>query len=105
MDAERWKRIDELLQTALRMPVEHQEEFLRQQCADDAELLAEGRSLLASRRQAGSFLESPGNHVAAIAARPPTLGATSSSANGSRAVSSGRNLRATNRPRDRSSAL
>ncbi len=79
MDAERWKRIDELLQTALRMPVEHQEEFLRQQCADDAELLAEGRSLLASRRQAGSFLESPGNHVAAIAERPPTLGATSSS--------------------------
>jgi hypothetical protein len=39
MDADRWKRIDELLQAALRLPVEHQEEFLRQQSAGDAELL------------------------------------------------------------------
>jgi hypothetical protein len=33
MDAERWKRVDELLQTAPQVPVERQEEFLRQQCA------------------------------------------------------------------------
>src|SRR5580658_10386275 len=59
MDAERWKRIDELLQAALRLPVELQEEFLRQQCASDAELLEEVQSLLTSHRQAGSFLESP----------------------------------------------
>ncbi|MGO9087224.1 MAG: tetratricopeptide repeat protein [Candidatus Sulfotelmatobacter sp.] len=59
MDAERWKRVDELLQAALRVPVEQQEEFLRQQCAGDAALLEEVHSLLTSYRQAGSFLESP----------------------------------------------
>ena len=59
MDAERWKRIDDLLQAALRLPVEQQDEFLRRQCGDDDELLEEVRSLLTSHRQAGSFLESP----------------------------------------------
>jgi len=59
MDAERWKRIDELLQAALRLPVEQQDEFLRRQCGNDDELLEEVQSLLNSHRQAGSFLESP----------------------------------------------
>ena len=57
MDAERWKRIDELLQAALRLPVEQQDEFLRRQCGNDDELLEEVQSLLTSHRQAGSFLE------------------------------------------------
>jgi serine/threonine protein kinase/tetratricopeptide (TPR) repeat protein len=59
MDAERWKRIDELLQAALRVPFEQQEEFLRQECAGDAELLEEVHSLLVSHRHAGSFLDAP----------------------------------------------
>ena len=59
MDAEHWKRIDDLLQAALREPVDLQEEFLRQQCAGDAELFEEVYSLLTSHRQAGSFLELP----------------------------------------------
>jgi eukaryotic-like serine/threonine-protein kinase len=59
MDAERWKRIDELLQAALRLTVEQQDEFLRRQCGNDNELLEEVRSLLTSHHQAGSFLESP----------------------------------------------
>ena len=59
MDAERWGRIDELLQASLRVPVEQQDEFLRRQCGNDNELLEEVRSLLTSHRQAGSFLESP----------------------------------------------
>ena len=79
MDAERWKRVDDLLQAALRVPIEQQEEFLRRQCTGDAELLVEVRSLLTSHRQAGSFLESPGLHVAEVAAQLPTLGGTSSS--------------------------
>src|SRR5271170_6331068 len=74
MDAERWKRVDELLQAALAIPAERQEEFLRQQCVGDSELLEEVRSLLASDRKAGSFLESPGLHVAEVAAQLPTLG-------------------------------
>ena len=83
MDAERWKRVDELLQAALQVPAERQEEFLRQQCGGDSELLEEVRSLLTSDRKAGSFLESPGVHVGAVAAELPTLGAASSSSSSS----------------------
>jgi eukaryotic-like serine/threonine-protein kinase len=79
MDAERWKRVDELLQAALQVPAERQEEFLRQQCGGDSELLEEVRSLLISHRKAGSFLESPGLHVADVAAQLPTLGVSPSS--------------------------
>ena len=46
MDTERWKRVDELLQAALQLPAERQEEFVRQQCGGDSELLEEVRSLL-----------------------------------------------------------
>jgi eukaryotic-like serine/threonine-protein kinase len=59
MDAERWKCIDDLLQSALQVPAGQQEEFLRQQCGSDSELLEEVRSLLTSHRKAGSFLEPP----------------------------------------------
>jgi serine/threonine protein kinase len=41
MDAERWKRVDELLQAALQVPAEQQEEFPRQQCSRDSELIEE----------------------------------------------------------------
>jgi serine/threonine protein kinase len=83
MDAERWKRVDDLLQAALQVPAERQEEFLRQQCGGDSELLEEVRSLLTSHRKAGSFLESPGLHVADVAAQLPTLGPASSSSSSS----------------------
>ncbi len=78
MDSERWKRVDDLLQAALQVRAERQEEFLRQQCGNDSALLEEVRSLLTSHRKAGSFLESPGIHVAAVAAQLPTLGVTQS---------------------------
>jgi hypothetical protein len=48
MDAERWKRVDDLLQSALQVPAGQQEEFLRQQCGDDSALLEEIRSLIKS---------------------------------------------------------
>ncbi len=79
MDAERWKRIDELLQAALRVPPEQQNEFLRRECGDDQESLEEVRSLLTAHRQAGSFLESPRVHVGNVAADLPTLNSISSS--------------------------
>src|ERR1700735_4954592 len=78
MDAERWKRVDDLLQAALQVPAGRQEEFLRQQCGGNAELLEEVRSLLTSDRKAGRFLESPGLHVAEVAAQLPTLGVSPS---------------------------
>ena len=68
MDAERWKRVDDLLQSALEVPADQQEGFLRQACTYDAELLHEVRSLLTAHRNAGSFLEPPAVDVAVLAA-------------------------------------
>jgi len=65
MDAERWKRVDELLQSALVIPSDRRDEFLRQACAGDDELEQEVRSLLTSHRNAGGFLEGPAIKIAA----------------------------------------
>jgi serine/threonine protein kinase/Tol biopolymer transport system component len=78
MDAERWKRVDDLLQAALQVPFEQQEEFLRKACAGDAALLEEVHSLLTSDRKAGSFLEPPAVNVADVAAQATVIGATPS---------------------------
>ena len=57
MEAERWKQIDELLQSALQVPSAQRDEFLCQACAGDAGLEQEVRSLLASDQSAGDFLQ------------------------------------------------
>jgi serine/threonine protein kinase len=77
MDAERRKRVDDLLQAALQVPAERQEEFLRQQCGGDAELLEEVRSLLTSDRKAGSFLEHPAIDLGAALNASPTMSISS----------------------------
>jgi len=59
MDAERWKRVDDLLQSVLAVPDDQQEEFLRQACAGDAGLEQEVQSLLSSHRKLGDFLQPP----------------------------------------------
>ena len=59
MDAERWQRVDDLLQSVLQVPDDQQEEFLRQACAGDALLQQEVQSLLSSHRKLGEFLQSP----------------------------------------------
>jgi eukaryotic-like serine/threonine-protein kinase len=59
MDSQRWKRVDELLQSALRVPSDQQREFLRQACAGDADLEQEVQSLLSSHGKLGEFLEKP----------------------------------------------
>jgi eukaryotic-like serine/threonine-protein kinase len=68
MDSNRWKQVDNLLQAALERPSAEREAFLRRACAGDESLEREVRSLLASRQEAGSFLESPAIEVAARAA-------------------------------------
>jgi eukaryotic-like serine/threonine-protein kinase len=70
MDAERWKRVEDLLQSALELPADRHEEFLRQACGDDTALLQEVQSLLTSHGKVGSFLEPPGIDVAAQSADP-----------------------------------
>src|SRR5215472_5699629 len=65
MEADRFKQVDLLLQSALEHPPAERGEFLRRTCGEDAELEREVRSLLTSQEQAGSFLESPAIQLAA----------------------------------------
>lgn len=67
METERWKLVDELLQSALEIVPERREDFLRQECAGDPALADEVRSLLTSHRRAGGFLQTPAAEVAARA--------------------------------------
>jgi Tol biopolymer transport system component len=56
MQAERWKKVEELYEAAIALPPEKRAEFLAQACPADAGLRGEVQSLLA--QQADSFLES-----------------------------------------------
>jgi hypothetical protein len=67
MDSERWRRIDNLLQSALARPPAEREDFLRQACAGDESLRREVESLAASHDEAGSFLDRPPGPAAAQA--------------------------------------
>jgi eukaryotic-like serine/threonine-protein kinase len=65
MDSDRWKQIDSLYQSALDRPPEELDGYLRRACASDENLEHEVRSLLAARKRAGNFLESPAIEAAA----------------------------------------
>ena len=65
MKAERWKTVEDLLQSALEVAPARRNAFLEQACSCDPELLDEVRSLLTSYRQAGDFLEQPAAEIAA----------------------------------------
>ena len=67
MDSERWKQVDNVLQSVLDRAPEERDAFLRQACAGDEALEREVRSLLTSEEQAGRFLENPAMEVAARA--------------------------------------
>jgi len=71
MDPERWRKVEDLLQSALQLPAGQREEFVRQACSGDVTLEYEVRSLLISDQEAGSFLGRPAIEVAARAAVPP----------------------------------
>src|ERR1022692_2035827 len=67
MDSERWKQVNEVLQSALDRAPEERDAFLRSACAGDETLEREVRSLLTSDELAGRFLENPAIEVAARA--------------------------------------
>ena len=48
MDSERWKQVDDVLQSVLDRAPEERDAFLRHACADDEALEREVRSLLTS---------------------------------------------------------
>ncbi|HEX8293891.1 MAG TPA: hypothetical protein VF570_19150, partial [Pyrinomonadaceae bacterium] len=68
MRAERFRRIDELLDAALERGAGERDAFLDSACAGDEELRSEVESLLAAHARAEDFIESPAMEVAARAA-------------------------------------
>jgi len=71
MDSNRWKQIDQLLQSVLDLESEERDAFLRDACAGDIALEREVRSLLTSDQKAGKFLDNPAIEVAARGLAPP----------------------------------
>ena len=67
MNAERWKQVESILQSALDHPPAERDALLRNACAGDEALERDVRSLLASDDQAGSFLNRPAVEVVAEA--------------------------------------
>jgi eukaryotic-like serine/threonine-protein kinase len=67
MDPERWKHVDDVLQSVLDRAPEERDAFLQEACAGDEALEREVRSLLMSDQKAARFLEDPALEVAARA--------------------------------------
>jgi eukaryotic-like serine/threonine-protein kinase len=67
MDAEGWARVEQLCQDALERNEQQQTEFLDSACGANQELRREVESLLAHRRSATTFLETPAVQLAAKA--------------------------------------
>jgi eukaryotic-like serine/threonine-protein kinase len=65
MTPERWKQVDQLLETALDYPSSERAAFLDRVCSGDEELRRELESLLESDRKAATFIESSPATIAA----------------------------------------
>jgi len=65
MDAERWKDVERLFQSALDLPPDEHDAFLKRRCTGDVALEQDVRALLRSAGEAGGFLSGPAIEVAA----------------------------------------
>jgi len=65
MGPDRWRRIEQLYHSALKIPLEQRRAFLQDECQDDDELQKEVVSLLSYESSAAKFIESPAFDVAA----------------------------------------
>lgn len=65
MERERWEQVDELLQSALKVPSGERTAFVRQACNGDSALEHEVQSLLISQREVDGFLDRPAFEIAA----------------------------------------
>jgi serine/threonine protein kinase len=65
MEAERWKLVDDLLQSALQVAPEQRDEFVNNACSGDSALAAEIKSLLTAYRRSEEFLDTPAMEIAA----------------------------------------
>jgi serine/threonine protein kinase len=65
VEAERWRRVEELYHSALQVAVEERAEYLKRACCGDAKLCEEVESLLVYESSAREFMETPAFEVAA----------------------------------------
>jgi serine/threonine protein kinase/tetratricopeptide (TPR) repeat protein len=65
MDAERWTHVERLFQSALDLPPDEHDAFLKRSCGGDDALERDVRALLRSAGGAGAFLSRPAIEVAA----------------------------------------
>jgi len=65
MEPERWRRVEQLYHSALKIPAEQRGSFLEEQCQGDEDLEKEIASLLSFESSAAEFIESPAFDVAA----------------------------------------
>ena len=71
MQAERWKKVEELFEAARQQPAEGRAGFLRKACPDDPELCAEVESLLKVAESGEPLLD--GSPLSSIVERAPAL--------------------------------
>jgi len=65
MEPERWRRVEQLYHSALKVAADKRARFLQNECQDDEELRQEVESLLSYESSAVEFIESPAFDVAA----------------------------------------
>ena len=65
MEPERWRRVEELYYSALKVPASQRTAFLKDECQDDNSLREEIESLLSCESSVADFMESPAFDVAA----------------------------------------
>jgi hypothetical protein len=59
MKPERWKKIEQIYNSAIELDVNHREAFLEQACAGDESIRKEVQKLLELNTDAEKFIESP----------------------------------------------
>ncbi len=65
MESDRWRRVEQLCHSALKIPTDQRSAFLKDECQNDEELRQEVESLLSYESAAAEFIESPAFDVAA----------------------------------------
>ena len=65
MERERWRRVEELYHSALKVDAQKRTAFLKDACRDDASLRQEVESLLTHEESAEGFIQAPAFEVAA----------------------------------------
>jgi len=65
MTPERWEKVKEIFNSALKYAPEEQAQFLAQACSNDVQLRGEVESLIASHEKSGDFIDEPAYKLAA----------------------------------------